>query len=137
LSNVLPQSSSVHPAHSSSNPSSPTLGQIDAVMASHLRLYGTPMDWREAIRRLDRFNVLCCQDGYPAKQRDVLIGCFLIGETYSREAIHRILAHVAIFKTAHGAPDIDVDDAEAVDAILPARPAGERDAYAAHYFLGV
>jgi hypothetical protein len=107
---------------------SPTLAQIEAVMASHRRLTGQAMDWRTAVRRLDTFNAIHCRDDFPVKTRDVVVGCWLVSETYSTEAINKILAYTAIFGRAHDCPYLDPGDAAVVDDLLAAE---------AHFFVGM
>lgn len=124
------------PAASINSAPGTILGHVQAIRAAHHRLTGRILSWETAIGQLDRFNAAQDDPTLPVKTRDVVIGCWLTEVSYSPAAINRILAHVAIFGSAHGAPDIDADDAEAVDAIMPTRQAEVRDSYAAHYFLG-
>jgi hypothetical protein len=101
------------------------LGHVDAIRASHRRLTGLELDYREAIRRLDAFIAMQNENDFcPPKLFEVQVGCFLVSEHYTPEAIRRVISHVAIFGTAAGSPDLDADDAEAVDAILPVRRYG-------------
>jgi hypothetical protein len=104
------------------------LGHIQAIRAAHHRLTGRVLPWETAIDQLDRFNAAQDDPTFPVKTRDVVIGAFLIGETYSSEAIHRVLTHCAIFKTAHDCPDLDRSDAEAIDELMAAE---------AHFFLAL
>jgi hypothetical protein len=98
----------------------PILGHVNKIRDAHRRLHGTEFPWPDAIRLLDRFNAMQ-DDDMPPKVFEVQVGCFLLQESYSPEAIHRVLAHVAIFGRAAGSPDLDDDDAEAVDLLLPRR----------------
>jgi hypothetical protein len=98
----------------------PILGHVNKIRDAHRRLHGAEFPWPDAIRLLDRFNAML-DDYMPPKVFEVQVGCFLLQEMYSPEAIRRVLAHVAIFGRAAGSPDLDDDDAEAVEAILPAR----------------
>jgi hypothetical protein len=98
----------------------PILGHVAKIRDAHRRLHGTELPWPDAIRLLDRFNVML-DDDMPPKVFEVQVGCFLLQEMYSPEAIRRVLAHVAIFGRAAGSPDLDDDDAEAVDLLLPRR----------------
>jgi hypothetical protein len=96
------------------------LGHVNKIRDAHRRLHGTEIPWPDAIRLLDRFNAML-DDDMPPKVFEVQVGCFLLQESYSPEAIRRILTHVAIHGRAAGSLDLDTDDVEAVDLLLPAR----------------
>jgi hypothetical protein len=115
------------PATSINSTPGTILGHIRSIRKAHERLVGRSLSWEDAIARLDRFNAMQTDD-MPLKNRDVAVGCFLVGETYSRESINKILAHVAIFGFARGCVEIDDCDAEAVDELLAAE---------AHVFVGL
>jgi hypothetical protein len=98
----------------------PILGHLDAILAAHRKLTGRELEWRCAVRLLDRFNAMQ-DDDMPPKVFEVMIGCFLIQEGYTPEAIRRVLTHAAIYGTAAYSEDLDADDVEAVDLLLAAR----------------
>jgi hypothetical protein len=96
-------------------------GHVDAIRSAHRRLTGLELSWPEAIRRLDAFNAMHEDPTMPPKTWEVQIGCFLVAEHYTAEAIRRVIRHCATYGTSAYCEDLDADDAEAVDAILPAR----------------
>lgn len=100
---------------------SPLLDHIDAVLSAHYRLTGKRLDWREAVRRLDRFAAIGGDDMdfMPAKTWEVLVGCTLIGGGYSEPAIRRILAHCHKYQTPNHCPDLDESDIDAIAELLP------------------
>lgn len=100
------------------------LGHVDAIRASHRRLTGLELAWPDAIRLLDRFNATLEDETMPPKLWEVQVGCLLIAYEYTPEAIRRVITHVAIYGTAACSFDLDADDVEAVDAILPAKRCG-------------
>lgn len=95
-------------------------GHVEAVRASHRKLTGRELAWPDAIQLIDRYNATI-DDDMPPKVFEVTIGCFLIQESYSPEAIRRVVTHVAIYGRAAGSLDLDAADVEAVDMLLPAR----------------
>jgi hypothetical protein len=97
------------------------LGHVDAIRASHRRLTGLELSWPEAIRRLDAFNAMHDDPTMPPKLWEVQVGCFLVAESYSSEAILRAIRHCATYGTAAHSEDLDTDDVEAVDLLLPIR----------------
>ncbi len=105
----------------------PILGHVRAIRAAHFRLVGKELCYEAAIERLDRFNAMQDDPSFPLRMTEVVIGAFLVGEFYSPEAIRRILAHVAIYGRGAGSTDLDVEDAEAVDALLPRRSTADRE----------
>jgi hypothetical protein len=99
----------------------PIMGHLDAIRSAHRKVYGLELSWPEAVRRLDAFNALQDDPTMPPQVWEVQVGCWLISEGYTPEAIRRVLTHCAIYGSAGHSEDLDADDAEAVDAILPVR----------------
>jgi hypothetical protein len=99
----------------------PIMGHLDAIRAANRKLTGLELSWPEAVRRLDAFNALQDDPTMPPQVWEVQVGCFLVAEHYTPEAIRRVLTHCAIYGSAIHSEDLDPADAEAVDAILPTR----------------
>lgn len=69
----------------------------------------------------------------PASFADVLavplpihltpVACYLIEHGYTDEAIVRVIGHLARFATSQCSPDIDSEDRDAIEALLPMDPA--------------